>query len=91
MRSPDGGYFHGSQPKKCENRPYLKNRVPIFEILQKLALKFSLATETLLKKDRTIETFLVGKMTSSIVDFDVKKPENKFQAGSAIFAEDMTS
>ena len=26
-----------------------------------------------------------------IVDFDVKKPENKFQAGSAIFAEDMTS
>ena len=26
-----------------------------------------------------------------IVDFDVKKPENKFQAGSAVFAEDMTS
>ena len=26
-----------------------------------------------------------------IVDFDVKKPEKKFQAGSAIFAEDMTS
>ena len=82
-----------------------------------MAWKFSLATETLLKKDRTIETFLAAKMTSSIfdvtsfstfsykntsteaiylkigriVDFDVKKPENKFQAGSAIFAEDMTS
>ena len=26
-----------------------------------------------------------------IVDFDVKKPENKFQAGSATFAEYMTS
>ena len=25
-----------------------------------------------------------------IVDFDVKKPENKFQAGSAVFAEDMS-
>ena len=73
-----------------------------------------MATETL--KNRTIETFLVGKMTSSIfdvtsfsmffnknasagtinlkidriVDFDIKKPENKFQAGSAIFAEVMT-
>ena len=76
-----------------------------------------MATETSLKKDRTIESFLAGKMTSSIfdvtsfstfsnknasagtiylkigriVDFDVKKPENKFQAGSAIFVEDMTS
>ena len=108
-RSPYGGYFHGSQPQKCDNRPYLKNRVPIIGILQKLAWKFSLATETVLKKDRTIETFLAAKMTSSfstfsykktstaaiylkigrIVDFDVKKPENKFQASSAIF--DMTS
>ena len=26
-----------------------------------------------------------------IVDFDVKKPYNKIQAGSAIFAENMTS
>ena len=26
-----------------------------------------------------------------IVDFDVKTPGKKFQAGSAIFAEDMTS
>ena len=82
-----------------------------------MAWKFNLATETLLKKDRTIETFLVAKMTSSIydvtsfstfsyknistgaiylkisriVDFDVKKSEIKFQPGSAIFAEDMTS
>ena len=67
-RSPYGGYFHGSQPQKCENRPYLKNRVPIFEISQKLVWKFSLATETHRKKDRTIKTFLAGKMTSSIFD-----------------------
>ena len=57
-------YFHGSQPQKCENRPYLKNKVPIIGISQKLAWKFSLTTETLRKKDRTIETFLAGKMTS---------------------------
>ena len=76
--------------------------------LAKLAWNFSLATETLLKKDRTIETFLAAKMTSSIfsyknstgaiylkigriIDFDVKKSEIKFQTGSAIFDEDMTS
>ena len=29
--------------------------------------------------------------TVRIVDFDVKKTENKFQAGRTIFAEDMTS
>ena len=51
---------------KSENWPYLKNRVPIFEISQKLAWKFRLATETLLKKDRTIETFFAGEMMSSI-------------------------
>ena len=62
-RSPYGGYFHGSQPQKCENRPYLKNRVPIIGISQKLAWKFSLGTETLLKKT-TIETFHAAKMTS---------------------------
>ena len=33
-----------------------------------MAWKFSLATETLLKKDRTIKTFLAAKMTSSIFD-----------------------
>ena len=69
--SPDGGYFHGRQPKKCENRPYLKNRIPIFEILQKLAWKISLAKETLLRKDRTIETFLASKMTLSIFWCDI--------------------
>ena len=56
-RSPYGGYFHGSQSKKCKNQPYLKNRVPIYEISQKLAWKFSLVTETLLEKiqdDRNI-------------------------------------
>ena len=76
-----------------------------------------MATETLLKKDRTIETFLTAKMASSIfdvtsfvtfsykntstvaiylkigriVDFDFKTSEIKFQTGSAIFDEDMTS
>ena len=47
---------------------HLKNRVPIIGSAQKLVLKFSLAIETLLKKDRTIETFLAAKMTSSIFD-----------------------
>ena len=31
-RSLYAGYFHDSHSKKCQNRPYLKNRVPIFEI-----------------------------------------------------------
>ena len=56
-----GGYFHGSQSKKCENRPYLENRVPIFKISQKFAWKFSLATETLLKKTERLKHFLPPK------------------------------
>ena len=44
---------------------------------------------TFSNKNASVKTICLK--TSRIVDFDVKKPENKFQAGSAIFAEDMTS
>ena len=41
-------YFSRQSAQKVQNRPYLKNRVSIIEISQKLACKSSLATETLL-------------------------------------------
>ena len=65
---PYGGYFHGIQSKKCKSRTYLKNSVPIFKISQKLAWKFSFATETMPKKDRTIETFLPANGRHQFLD-----------------------
>ena len=46
-----GGNFHGSQAKKCQNRPYLQNRVPIFEISWKLVWTFSLTIKTQRKNE----------------------------------------
>ena len=61
-RSPYGGYFHGIQSKMCESRTYLKNSVPIFKISQKLAWKFSFATETMRKKKQNDRNFFCRQM-----------------------------